>query len=67
MQNKRRAQEEHDVWKLYHLLYYHRESGGCEVQVNKPPDAAYHEQYRLVHNLVTQQVLSIRIMEIRNG
>ena len=56
MQNKRKAQEEHDVWKLYHLLYYHQQSGGREVQIDRPPDLGYHEQYRLVHSLVTQQV-----------
>ena len=56
MQNKRKAQEEHDVWKLYHLLYYHQQSRGREVQVDRPPDVAYQEQYRLVHSLVTEQV-----------
>ena len=57
MQNKRKAQEEYDVWKLYHLLHYHQESGGREVQVCRPPDVAYHEQCRLVHSSVTQQVI----------
>ena len=56
MRNKRKAQEEHDIWKLYHLLYYHDQSGGCEVQVSRPPDFSYHEQYHNVHSMVTQQV-----------
>ena len=59
MQNKRKAQEEYDVWKLYNLLHYHQESGGREVQVSRPPDVAYHEQCRLVHSSVTRQVILI--------
>lgn len=56
LQNKRKLQEEHDVWKLYHLLYYYDQSGGKEVQVTRPPDVSYFEQLHKVQSIVTKQV-----------
>lgn len=56
LQNKRKLYEEHDVWKLYHLLYYYDQSGGKEIQVTRPPDVSYHEQLLIVHSIVTKQV-----------
>ena len=56
VQSKRMVQEEHDVWKLYHLLYYYEQSGGEEVKVPRPPNISYNEQCRMVHSVVTKQV-----------
>ena len=56
VRNKRKIQEEHDVWRLYHLLYYFEQSGGKEVKVARPQNVSYHEQYRTVHSAVTKQV-----------
>lgn len=62
--NKRKLQDELDVWRLYHFLFYRKQiSEGTDLAELKFPDqnVSYRKQYTIVHAAVTQQVPSIKL------
>lgn len=52
-------QEELDIWRLYHLLYYFQQSRGQDVKVPRPENKTYRKQYQLVHEVVNSQVIGL--------
>ena len=66
--NKRKVQEELDVWRLYHFLFYRRQvSEGTDLADLDFPDQSlsYKKQYQTVHEEVTQQVLGMNSLSRR--
>ena len=63
--NRRKLQEELDIWRLYHLLYYFERCGGKEVQLPRPKEVSFTKQYHAVHTAVTRQVYSTRVFTVQ--
>ena len=66
VQFKPRLQEELDIRKLYDLMYYAEQCMGNESSaLNRPKNASYSEQFRVVHSAVTKQVIVAPLNPLR--